>query len=127
MTYAHQQDNQDEETCESLRTRPRMMYFLLYGPCRSLDGLASPESAEAERSEVSRLSSRVNHNERSHVTAYLSLDSRGMRVMIVVVMIIVALVLHRQGQDLATTLVLAAITLGFAADVSHRIIPKEAR
>lgn len=61
------------------------------------------------------------------MTAYLSLDSRGMRVMIVVVMIIVALVLHRLGQDLATALVLAAITLGFAADVSHRITPKEAR
>ncbi|MBB6121743.1 hypothetical protein [Nocardiopsis algeriensis] len=57
------------------------------------------------------------------MTASLVLDSLSGRVLIVILVVVTALVLHRQGQDLATALILAAAVLGAAADTARRAVP----
>ncbi|MFF1668525.1 hypothetical protein ACFVWN_02185 [Nocardiopsis flavescens] len=47
--------------------------------------------------------------------------------MLVIVVIVLALVLHLQGQDLVTALLVAAAGLALAGEVAHRILAKEAR
>lgn len=61
------------------------------------------------------------------MTAYLSLDSLTGRIVVVIIVVGVAVALHRQGHDLATALLLAAVALGAAADTAARLVPGEAR
>jgi hypothetical protein len=61
------------------------------------------------------------------MTAVFTLDAVTGRVVLVILVIVLALVLHLQGQDLATALLVAAAGLALAGEVAHRILAKESR
>ncbi|MFJ9558302.1 hypothetical protein ACIRPH_31230 [Nocardiopsis sp. NPDC101807] len=44
-----------------------------------------------------------------------------------IIVVGIALALHRQGHDLATSVLLAAVALGVAADIASRVSPREAK
>ncbi|WP_232833121.1 hypothetical protein [Nocardiopsis sp. TNDT3] len=66
-------------------------------------------------------------HERSLVTAFLFLDSKSSRVLIVVAVVVIAFVLHYQGQELATALLLATALIGAAVDIANRAVLREVR